>query len=88
VTVGTTATYASLNAAQAAEATDLNGLYVGMLGWAFNKTGDSTYWYAADSLTGAMLDITYWGRPSGSGKAFNQSFWQSQKGIYWLNSPD
>ena len=62
---------------------DLNGLYVGMLGWAFDKTGDSTYWYMADSLTGAMLDVTYW-RGQG-GKAYNQSFWQSQRAIIWLN---
>ena len=62
---------------------DLNGLFVGVLGWAFDKTGDSTYWYMADSLTGAMLDMTSW--YGYSGKAYNQSFWQSQRALYWLN---
>jgi len=62
---------------------DLNGLFVGVLGWAFDKTGDSTYWYMADSLTGAMLNVTSW--YGNSGKAYNQSFWQSQRALYWLN---
>lgn len=62
---------------------DLNGLIVGALGWAFDQYGDSTYWYMADSLMGAMLDVTGW--YAGSGKAYNQSFWQSQRALYWLN---
>jgi hypothetical protein len=90
-TANNTLPYESFDADNAADTTaasgkDLNGMFVGIFGWGFNVSGDSSYWYFADSLIDGSIDFTYWDyHSSGLGKTYNQTFWQSQKGLYWLN---
>ena len=63
-------------------ANDLNGLLMPAMAWLYRETGDEEYRTRATRMLDAMLDHTYW---TGSlGKQWNQSYWQSQRALYWL----
>jgi len=63
-------------------ANDLNGLLMPAFAWLYRETGDEEYRTRAALMLDAMLDHTYW---TGSlGKQWNQSYWQSQRALYWL----
>jgi len=67
-------------------ANDLNGLLMPAFAWLYRETGDEEYRTRATRMLDAMLDHTYW---TGSlGKQWNQSYWQSQRALYWLKDGD
>jgi hypothetical protein len=63
-------------------ANDLNGLLMPAFAWLYRETGDEEYRTRAALMLDAMLDHTYW--TGSAGKQWNQSYWQSQRALYWL----
>jgi len=63
-------------------ANDLNGLLMPAFAWLYRETKDPVYRDRALAILNAMLDHTYW--IGSGGKQWNQSYWQSQRALYWL----
>ena len=66
----------------------LDGMIAPIFARAWRITGDSSYWYMADSLIAGMIyseNRSFAAWPYSNGKLYNESYYQTPRAIKWLD---